>query len=599
MTTPPFEVSVAELVWQNRYRYGEERTIDESWRRVAKALASVEPREQRTWEERFHALLEGFRFLPGGRILAGAGSGREVTLFNCFVMGRIDNSLESIFENLKEGALTMKQGGGVGYDFSTLLPADAGNGEATPGPVALMQIWDAMCEALLSTAARRGAMMGTLRCDHPDIERFVDVKREAGRLRNFNLSVLITDEFMEAVKEDREWPLLFPADLLPENAAQRHPESIHKAWAGTSRPCRIFRRVGARSLWDRILRASYDTAEPGVLFIDRINRMNNLGYREWISATNPCGEIPLPPYGACDLGSINLTRFVRDPFTPNARLDLEGIRATAALAVRFLDNVIDLSRFPLPAQREQSHGSRRIGLGITGLADTLILLGLHYGSKAARECAASVMETICHTAYRTSVELAKEKGPFPFLQIERYLARPFIRSLPAEIREAIARHGIRNSHLLAIAPTGTISLLANNISSGIEPVFDFHYRRRIRVRGEEYRTFELSDHALRLWRKRHPQGPLPDPFVHARQLSPHHHLQMQAALQPFVDNAISKTINVPGETDFDTFRTIYQEAWQLGLKGCTTYRPNPVRGEVLSPEEFSSGACCRLPPSGA
>ncbi len=600
MTTSPFEVPISEQVWKSRYRFvreGEkEPGVEHTWRRVARALASVEKNEPGLWEERFHALLEGFRFLPGGRILAGAGTGREVTLFNCFVMGRIGNSLESLFDNLKEGALTMRQGGGVGYDFSTLLPADsgAGTGEAIPGPVALMQIWDSMCEALLSTAARRGAMMGTLRCDHPDIERFIAIKRKPGRLRNFNLSVLVSDAFMQAVDEDREWALVFPSELLPESIRKRHPEAERREWLGTLCDCRIFRRVRARELWDRMVRSSYDTAEPGVLFIDHINRENNLGYREWISATNPCGEIPLPPYGACDLGSINLTRFVLDPFTPRARLDWEGIRKTTATAVRLLDDVIDLSRFPLPAQREQSHGSRRIGLGITGLGDALILLRLHYGSDAARRCAASIMETICHTAYRTSVELAKEKGAFPFFQADPYLSRPFIRRLPADIRDAIAEHGIRNSHLLAIAPTGTISLLANNISSGIEPVFDFHYRRRIRI-GESHQTFELTDYALRLWQRKHPGEPLPDYFVNATRLSPEDHLQMQAALQPFVDNAISKTINVPESLPFEQFRAIYREAWRLGLKGCTSYRPTPVRGAVLSSEETPPAACCAVP----
>ncbi len=602
MITSPFELPLSEQIWDSRYRYRhdgwKEPNIETSWHRVANALASVEPSQQARWEAKFLTLLRDFRFLPGGRILAGAGTGREVTLFNCFVMGQINNSLESIFDSLKEGALTMRQGGGVGYDFSTLRPADPGSEEsdAAPGPVALMQIWDSMCDALLSTAARRGAMMGTLRCDHPDIEHFIEAKRAPEQLRNFNLSVLISDEFMQAVEKDEKWPLCFPAELLPEGTRKRHPGSVRKEWAGTFRDCHIFHEMPARRLWERITRAAYDTAEPGVLFIDRINRDNNLGYREWISATNPCGEIPLPPYGACDLGSINLTHFVQAPFEPEAKLDLDGIRETAALAVRLLDNVIDLSQFPIPAQREQSRGSRRIGLGITGLADTLIMLGLHYDSEGARHCAASVMEILCHAAYHASVDLAREKGPFPFLQKEHYLSRPFIQRLPAEIRDKIARYGIRNSHLLAIAPTGTISLLANNISSGIEPVFDFHYRRRIRIHGEQQLDFQLTDYALRhWWEMKGKQSPLPKTFVSARQLPPQAHLAMQATLQPFVDNAISKTINVPESIPFEQFRTIYHEAWHLGLKGCTTYRPNRVRGEVLSPTEETPVACCPRP----
>ena len=595
MPTPPFEVPVSELIWNSRYRIrsgpGENR-IEDSWQRVAKALASAEPSRQSHWEELFYRVLESFHFIPGGRILAGAGTARNVTLFNCFVMGRVGNSLGSIFDSLKEGALTMQQGGGVGYDFSTLRPADADG--SNPGPLACMKIWDSMCEALLSTAARRGAMIATLRCDHPDIEAFVNAKRDPGRLRNFNLSVLISDRFMRAVESDGQWPLLFPVAELPD--ADRYPEQIQEKWQGTAIPCALFRRIRARELWDSIIQAGYDTAEPGVLFIDRINRMNNLGYREQISATNPCGEIPLPPYGACDLGSINLTRFVSRPFKHDARLDMEGIRATTAVAVRMLDNVISLSCFPLPAQRRQSQGSRRIGLGITGLADTLILLGLHYGTEAARSCAASIMETICHAAYRTSVDLAAEKGVFPFLEIEPYLSQPFIRNLPADIREGIAAYGIRNSHLLAVAPTGTISLLANNISSGIEPVFDFHYRRRIRTSGNEYREYELTDYALRHWSAQHASRPLPEFFVSADRLTPEAHLKMQAAIQPFVDNAISKTINVPQGMTFDEFRSIYQQAWQMGLKGCTTYRPNPLRQSVLSTsdgeQEPPAAVCC-------
>ncbi len=585
MTTPLFEVPVSKLVWDSRYRSGDgvqEDFLNDTWRRVANALASVETTQQARWEEKFYRLLEGFRFLPGGRIVAGAGTAHNVTLFNCFVMGRIGNSLESIFDSLKEGALTMQQGGGVGYDFSTLRPAETGTGiaDVAPGPVAFMRIWDSMCDALLSMAPRRGAMMATLRCDHPDIETFINAKRDARQLRNFNLSVLISDDFIHAVQHDRDWPLLFPAGELPD--ADKHPERIDKNWQGTVTSCAVFRHVRARALWDAIIQASYDTAEPGVLFIDRINRMNNLGYREQISATNPCGEIPLPPYGACDLGSINLTRFVSDPFDRKARLDLEGIQAATAVAVRMLDNVIDCSRFPLPIQREQSQGSRRIGLGITGLADTLIMLGLHYARQESRQQAAQVMKTICHTAYRTSIELAREKGAFPFLEIEPYLARPFIRRLPTDIRRGIAANGIRNSHLIAVAPTGTISLFANNISSGIEPVFDFHYRRRIRTTGKKDREYELTDYALRHWETRHRNHPLPDFFVAAKQLMPEAHLQMQAAIQPFVDNAISKTINVPEKMTFDQFRSIYHQAWQLELKGCTAYHPNPVRGKVLS-----------------
>ena len=408
--------------------------------------------------------------------------------------------MDGIFDGLKEGALTMQQGGGVGYDFSTLRPCGMpakSVGTIASGPVSFMRIWDAMCATLLSTGARRGAMMATLRCDHPDIEAFIDAKREHGALRHFNLSVLVSDAFMQAVRQDQDWALMFPAEDIAGNG-----EIVERNWSGRHGPvpCRVLRHVRARALWERILRATYEYAEPGVLFIDRINRLNNLWYREHISATNPCGELPLPPYGACDLGSVNLTAFVRDPFTDKARLDFDGLRATVTTAVRLMDNVIDASQFPLPAQAEQARGSRRIGLGLTGLADTLILLGLHYAEEPARQFAAETMRAICHAAYAASIELAREKEAFPFFERDKYLSGEFVRHLPAGLQDGIARHGIRNSHLTAIAPTGTISLLANNISSGLEPVYDFCFTRRLLERDGRYAEYEIKDDAFHRWR---------------------------------------------------------------------------------------------------
>lgn len=597
----PYQSELSRHIWQTRYAAAGERDIRDGWQRVADALASVEaPAAADRWRRRFHELLADFRFLPAGRILAGAGLARDVTLFNCFVMGPVPDDMAGIFDALKEGALTMQQGGGVGYDFSTLRPAGVHGdrvGGIASGPVSFMRIWDSMCATLLSTAARRGAMMGTLRCDHPDIETFIDAKRDARELRNFNLSVLVSDAFMAAVESDAEWALLFPRRQLADMEQQRYPETVRRRWSAGSEEedCAVFRRVSARKLWRRIMQANYDTAEPGVLFVDRINELNNLAYREWISATNPCGEIPLPAYGACDLGSVNLAAFVRSPFAAQAGLDLAGLADAAATAVRLLDNVIDASRFPLPAQAEQARGSRRIGLGVTGLGDALAMLGLRYDSEPARQLAADAMRTVCHAAYRASVELAREKGAFAFLDRAAYLDSGFVRRLPADIREGIARFGIRNAHLTAIAPAGTISLLADNLSSGVEPIFAYEYRRRVRDAEGGYGWHQVEDHAVRLWHAMAGDAPLPEGFVEARQVAPEAHLAMQAVLQPYVDSAISKTVNVPEGIPFVDFEQVYLQAYRLGLKGCTTFRPNPVTGAVLqSADTGETSHCCSL-----
>lgn len=598
MTRESFTSEVSRRIWEAKYRFrppggAPEQDVQATWRRVARALAQVEPRPG-DWEGRFYGLLEGFRFLPGGRILAGAGTARRVTLFNCFVMGIIEDSMDGIFEALKQGALTMQQGGGVGYDFSTLRPAGTpakASGSLASGPVSFMQVWDSMCATLLSTGSRRGAMMATLRCDHPDVEAFIDAKRDPARLRHFNLSVQVTDAFMQAVRDGADWALVFPARCLPPGEG----EVVLRGWSGGDRPepCRVLRRLPARALWDRLVRASYDYAEPGVLFVDTINRENNLAYRERISATNPCGEIPLPPYGACNLGSLNLTQFVADAFATSARMDLGVLAEVAALAVRMLDDVIDASQFPLPEQAAQARATRRLGLGITGLGDALAMLGLHYDSDAARELAAQVMQAIRDAAYGASVELAREKGPFPAFEAEAYLKAPFIRRLPESIRSGIRAHGLRNSHLLAIAPTGTISLLADNVSSGLEPIFDLSYTRRVTTVEGGSCEYDVDDYAYRRWRASHGDAPLPAAFVDAMSLPPRAHLAMQAALQPFVDNAISKTINCPADIPFEEYRSIYESAYALGLKGCTTFRPNPVTGAVLERQREHSH-CCSL-----
>jgi ribonucleoside-diphosphate reductase alpha chain len=539
----------------------EDTSIEDTWRRVAVAAAAAEaPAQRALWAGRFYDAMSGFAFIPAGRILAGAGTGRDVTLFNCFVMGRIADDMGSIFESVKEAALTMQRGGGVGCDFSTLRPRGArvrGAGADASGPVSFMDVWDAMCRTIMSAGSRRGAMMGVLSCEHPDIELFIDAKADPARLRMFNLSVLVTSAFMKAVREDAAWDLSFGGA--------------------------VYRTLPARALWDRIMRAAYDYAEPGVIFIDRVNAENNLQYCETISSTNPCGEQPLPPYGACLLGSINLARLVRDPFEASAALDEDRLAALVPDAVRFLDNVIDISGFPLEAQRREARAKRRIGLGVTGLADALIMCGRSYGSAEAVALAQSWMARIERLAYAASAGLAAEKGAFPLFDAGKLLARPAIARLPEDIRSAIARGGLRNGCLTSIAPTGTISLLAGNVSSGVEPAFDFVYRRRILTPDDGVREEMVEDYAHRLFRRKFgPETPLPGPFVAARDLSPAQHLAMQAALQTHVDSSISKTVNCPEDITFDAFKDIYARAYALGLKGCAAYRPNPVTGAVLT-----------------
>ncbi|MDP4989756.1 MAG: adenosylcobalamin-dependent ribonucleoside-diphosphate reductase, partial [Marivita lacus] len=452
-----FTAPIAEQIWDMKYRLKEadgtaiDRTVEDTWRRIARALAEVEA-EPKVWEDRFYDALSDFKYLPAGRITAGAGTARSVTLFNCFVMGTIPDSMGGIFEMLKEAALTMQQGGGIGYDFSTIRPKGAsvkGVAADASGPLSFMDVWDAMCRTIMSAGSRRGAMMATMRCDHPDIEDFIGAKADAARLRMFNLSVLVTDDFMEAVKADRSWDLVFD---------------------GT-----VYRTVQARDLWNRVMKATYDYAEPGVIFIDRINKANNLSYVETIAATNPCGEQPLPPYGACLLGSINMARLVSDPFEEAAALDVDALNELVATAVRMMDNVVDASRFPLEAQRAEAKAKRRIGLGVTGLADALLMLGLRYGSDEAARQTEDWLHAIARAAYLASVQLAKEKGAFPLFDADKYLASGTMQMMDEDVRDAIREHGIRNALLTSIAPTGTISLYAGNVSSGIEPVFAYAY----------------------------------------------------------------------------------------------------------------------------
>nr|WP_051247806.1 adenosylcobalamin-dependent ribonucleoside-diphosphate reductase [Inquilinus limosus] len=535
-----------------------DQTVEDSWRRVATAVAAAES-DPALWTGKFLGILRGHRYLPAGRILAGAGTGRDVTLFNCFVMGTVPDSMSGIFAHLREAALTLQQGGGIGYDFSTIRPKGApvaGVGADASGPLSFMDVWDAMCRTIMSAGSRRGAMMATLRCDHPDIVDFIEAKRTPGRLRMFNLSVLVTDPFMAAVEADAPWDLVFGG--------------------------RVFRTVPARELWDRIMRSTYDSAEPGVIFIDRINARNNLRYCEKIQSTNPCGEQPLPPYGACLLGSVNLAKLVVDPFTPEARFDHEALAEIVPVAIRLMDNVVDVSRFPLPEQQAEAWAKRRIGLGVTGLADAFLMLGVRYGSADSVALVEDWLGAIKRHAYRASAEIAAEKGAFPLFDRDQYLAAPGVAELPEEIRDLIARHGIRNALLTSIAPTGTISLFADNVASGIEPVFAWTHTRNVLLPDGSRRAETVENHAYRLFREIHgPDAPLPDYFVDAQTLAPADHLAIQAAAQKHIDSSISKTINCPEDLSFDAFKDVYAQAYALGCKGCTTYRPNPITGAVL------------------
>ena len=567
-----FAAPIAEQIWDMKYRFKapdgtpQDRTVEDSWRRVARALAAVES-DPAAWEDRFYGALDDFRFLPAGRVLAGAGTDRKVTLFNCFVMGTIPDDMGGIFDALREAALTMQQGGGIGYDFSTIRPRGAevrGVGADASGPLSFMDVWDAMCRTIMSAGSRRGAMMATMRCDHPDIEAFIAAKQDAARLRMFNLSVLVTDALMRAVEADAPWELTFGG--------------------------KVWHTLPARDLWNRIMQATYDYAEPGVIFIDRINAMNNLHYAEGIAATNPCGEQPLPPYGACLLGSVNLARLVRAPFEAQAGIDGGELAQLVSVAVRMMDNVVDVSGFPLDAQQAEALAKRRIGLGVTGLADALAMCGLLYGSDAAVAQTESWLHAIARAAYLASVDLAREKGAFPLFDADAYLASGTMQGMDDDVRDAVARHGIRNALLTSVAPTGTISLFAGNVSSGIEPVFAHSYTRKVLQPDGSRTEEEVIDSAVSAWRDRFGDADLPDHFVTAQDLAPAAHVRMQAAAQRWVDSSISKTINCPADIAFADFKDVYMQAYESGCKGCTTYRPNDVTGSVLSVSETSEMA---------
>ena len=577
---------ISEEVLIEKYSKGSEKTIVDVNQRVAHALAQVEaPEQQKQWETKFlQALQNGF--LPAGRIQSAAGTDLAATLINCFVqpvgdsIAHVEDGHPGIYTALTEAAETMRRGGGVGYDFSRIRPRGAWVGStqsSASGPVSYMRVFDRSCETVESAGARRGAQMGVLRCDHPDIEEFIHAK-DTGDLKNFNISVGITDTFMQAVQKDAAFTLVHRAEPGP---AQKEAGAHHVPDSGIW----VYRTLQARELWDQIMRSTYDHAEPGVLFLDHINRDNNLSYCETIASTNPCAEQPLPPYGCCCLGSIDLTRFIKQPFEKAASFDKAAFVEVARVATRMLDNVLDVTVWPLPQQQEEARSKRRIGLGYTGLGDALVMLNLRYDTQAARDMARAISELMRDTAYDASVDLAQERGAFPLFNADLYLTgQRFASRLPSALKERVRTHGLRNSHLLSIAPTGTISLaFADNASNGIEPAFSWSYTRKKRMADGSFKEYAVEDHAWRLYRHLYGKDTALTPaFVTALEMSAQAHEAMVAAVAPFIDTAISKTVNVPVNYPYADFQNLYMEAWQSGLKGLATYRPNSVLGSVLS-----------------
>ena len=589
--------TISQDVLAEKYLAPGENNAQDLYRRIAKALAGQEAAEQQAhWEEQFFQNMQAGA-IGAGRIMAAAGLDTKATLINCFVQPVADatNGFDAlgnpgIYTALSQAAETMRRGGGVGYDFSNLRPKGArvkGTNSFASGPCSFMDVFDASCTTVESAGARRGAQMGVLRIDHPDVLEFITAKRQKGRWNNFNVSVGVSNAFMQAVRDNLEWQLVHPATPSQQQITDGAQQRDDGQW--------VYETTSARTLWDSIMRSAYDFAEPGILFLDNINNDNNLHYCETIAATNPCGEQPLPPYGCCDLGPIILTRFVRQPFTAQASFDMEAFTAAVSTQVRMLDNVLDATSWPLPEQAHEAQQKRRIGVGFTGLGDSLIMLGLKYNSPDGVAQGEAIARTMRDAAYRASIALAQEKGAFPLFDADKYLQSGFTQRLPQEIRQEIRQHGIRNSHLLSIAPTGTVSLaFADNASNGIEPPFSWTYQRKKRTADGSSAFYTVEDHAYRLYKSLHgADAPLPDYFVSALEMSAAEHIAMMEAVQPYVDTAISKTVNIPADYPFDDFKNLYMQSWQAGLKGCATYRPNDTLGAVLSVSDNSNGEAAK------
>ena len=573
-------------IWNDKYRWGEETHPFDSMVRVVEGVYSKDPDKEakRDALEAMQKLL----WCPAGRIQAGAGTSNIVTLINCFVCRNIEDSMEGIADALKDTMLTLQQGGGDGMNYSSLRPALARlnrTGAVASGPLPFMDMWDSMCGTIMSAGSRRGAMMAVLDIEHPDIVDFIQAKQTKGRWTNFNVSVLITDAFLDAVHEDEDWFLGFN---VPRKDDKHLFVTEKELDDGNIELWYAYSKWKARDLWNLIIENTYEWSEPGIILIDKINRENNLNYCETITGTNPCGEQPLPPNGCCNLGAVNLARMVKDPFTPEASFDFKLLQEIASLGVRFLDNVIDVTLYPLDSQAKEEYAKRRIGVGITGLANCLAQLQIRYGNEDALKTTDDIMACLCNTVYASSALLAEERGSFPLYDVQNWgVNSPVVHRLDSGVQAMIEKHGIRNGVLLTIAPTGTTSLYYGNVSSGLEPVFQFKAQRNVRQLDDTFLPYTVYDYSYRLYKavrgRPHDDGfGYADFMVAHDELTVEEHLQMQAVCQHWIDASVSKTINCPPDISFEDFKNIYMRAIELGCKGCTTYRYSEVRGSILS-----------------